>query len=437
MNRKIIAFILAVTFTFSMIGSAEAATLEELQAQITQLLQMIIQLQAQLAGLTTGQPVATTITTPINITKCGQEGEKLNRNPFFGATDKVCCPGLTDIRESKSYSVCVNCGDGICKYPENSTNCPVDCHISVLPECQWCGKACMRVYSWMYCPHISPPQGYMCREINGQCRSTFTPSPTRPPITTTTIPSTTYLPDLTISSITADKITLSIGETTRILATERNIGNNSAGHHYTGIFEDNIETPISAMEINTILHGYSTIIDANYTCLRAGSHTITAIADFIHRVPTGEVIESNENNNSKTITINCITPTTNIATTDTTCTDSDGGDNIYVAGFVTGNYYPTVHSEALSHGTGTGLTKTFADYCESNNVLKEFYCVSPNVNTALSSGSEIVDVSYSCPSGYICQNGACKPVTTSYMDSINEALNKMKASLVSIVELLK
>jgi len=532
MNKEIIAFILAIAFTFSMAGSAGAATFEELQTQISQLLIMIVRLQARIAQMygqtTIQQPITTTTITSISL--CGQEGEKLNRNPFFGTTNKVCCPGLTDIRESKSYSVCVNCGDGICKYPENSTNCSKDCHnIQPSPACQWCGKACTRVYSWMYCPHISPPQGYVCREINGQCRSTFTPSPTIPPTTTTTIPPTTSLPDLTISNITADKTTLNIGESTRILATEKNIGNNSAGHHHTGIFEDRIETPIGSEEINTIAPGYGLTINANYTCFRAGSHTITALADFIHKVPTGEVVEFNENNNSKTITINCIASpintTTTAPTTNAACTDSDGGDNIYVAGFVTGNYYPTLHSEVLSHGTGTGLTKTFTDYCESNTILKEFYCVSPNVSTALSSGNEIVDVSYSCPSGYICQNGACKyttpkinlvidpssiyegqpttiiwnvsptnnisycrawggsgdwfgikdvsgqeiihPIrsryqdyvltcvdkdgrstsasagvaflsaTTSYLNSINEALNSLKASLISIVELLK
>jgi hypothetical protein len=159
----------------------------------------------------------------------------------------------------------------------------------------------------------------------------ITTTTTKPPtLTTTTIaPTNTSLPDLTISSITADKTTLNIGETTKILATEKNIGNNSAGHHYTGIFEDNIETPLGSMEINTIAPGYSPTINANYRCYRAGSHTITALADFIHKVPTGEVMESNENNNSRSITINCIAlPTTTTTTTSATawytykrCTD--------------------------------------------------------------------------------------------------------------------
>lgn len=189
MNKKIIASVLAVAFAFSMAGPVSAATVEELQAQISQLLVIITRLQAkitQIYGPTiTGQPVTTATITAISL--CDQEGEKLNRNPFFGATDKVCCPGLTDIRVSKSYSICVNCGDGICKYPENSTNCSKDCHnIQPAPECQWCGVACMRVYPWMACPEIAPPQGYICTEINGKCTSAFglpTTTTTRPVMT--------------------------------------------------------------------------------------------------------------------------------------------------------------------------------------------------------------------------------------------------------------
>ncbi|MCK5149759.1 S8 family serine peptidase [Candidatus Pacearchaeota archaeon] len=58
---------------------------------------------------------------------CGKEGEKVNRNPFLGETDKKCCEGLTEIKVSFSYSVCVNCGDGVCTSPEDESNCPGDC----------------------------------------------------------------------------------------------------------------------------------------------------------------------------------------------------------------------------------------------------------------------------------------------------------------------
>ncbi|MCD6528344.1 DUF333 domain-containing protein [bacterium] len=59
--------------------------------------------------------------------KCAKEGEKVNRNPLLGPTNKKCCFGLTEIRVSKSYSICVNCGDNLCKWPEDEFNCPSDC----------------------------------------------------------------------------------------------------------------------------------------------------------------------------------------------------------------------------------------------------------------------------------------------------------------------
>jgi putative hemolysin len=38
---------------------------------------------------------------------CAKEGEKVNRNPLIGPTDKKCCQGLVEFRESKSYSICL------------------------------------------------------------------------------------------------------------------------------------------------------------------------------------------------------------------------------------------------------------------------------------------------------------------------------------------
>jgi len=38
--------------------------------------------------------------------ECAIEGERVNRNPLLGKTDKLCCPGLIEVRISKSYSVC-------------------------------------------------------------------------------------------------------------------------------------------------------------------------------------------------------------------------------------------------------------------------------------------------------------------------------------------
>ncbi len=37
---------------------------------------------------------------------CAKEGEKVNRNPLLGPTDKKCCEGLVEVRVSRSYSIC-------------------------------------------------------------------------------------------------------------------------------------------------------------------------------------------------------------------------------------------------------------------------------------------------------------------------------------------
>ena len=167
-------------------------------------------------------------------------------------------------------------------------------------------------------------------------------------------------PDLTITNLTATKTTLNVGETITISAKESNIGNATAGHHLTGIFEDNKETSLNSTEINTMAAGYGSYITANYTCYTAGTHTIQAIADYIHQVSTGEVLESNENNNSQIITINCLAPTSNLSVT---CVSSkisnifNVGESFAFFALPTGGSgsYPT----AVWSGdvTGTGLSR--------------------------------------------------------------------------------
>ena len=116
--------------------------------------------------------------------ECAKEGEKVNRNPLMGSTNKQCCPGLIENRASRSYSICekvtedcakegesvpvvpgalkccegltkiscarpdangncpegcvgasicANCGNGICGLGENKCNCPEDCKEQTKP----------------------------------------------------------------------------------------------------------------------------------------------------------------------------------------------------------------------------------------------------------------------------------------------------------------
>jgi len=375
MSKKIIASILAIVFLLSIVGPVKAVTIEELQTQIAGLLTMITQLQAQLAGMTTGQPVTTStivgqpVATSTIIPFCGQEGEKLNRNPFFGTTNKVCCSGLTDIRESKSYSICTNCGDKICKYPENLTNCPKDCesNISVLPECQWCGAACMRVYSWMACPDMVHKPGYYCGEFNGQCVVGHAPQFTIQPTTTTTIPSTT-----TTSARLCLYNTLSLGmRSTEVKILQQGLRQDSAVYHeglITGYFD---------------------------------SLTKAAVTRFQKKYGIKSTGQVGPETRAKFNNLYCI-PTITTTTTMPSCKDSDGGKNYYTKGFVSDKYTMSspngkIYDNCSIKDKNSG-SYTFTSSCSGENCfLAEYFCVSKvNHDTEM----------YHCPNG--CSNGACK-----------------------------
>jgi len=106
-----------------------------------------------------------------NKEKCAKEGEQVNRNPLLGPTNKKCCFGLTEIRVSKSYSICVNCGDGLCKWPEDEFNCPSDCkenqprHCDAFHKCPF-GEEC---YSFQDQKHPICWKGDPCERCIGKC----------------------------------------------------------------------------------------------------------------------------------------------------------------------------------------------------------------------------------------------------------------------------
>ncbi len=115
---------------------------------------------------------------PITNTACAAEGKRVNRNPFSGATNRTCCLGLTEIRVSKSYSICVACGDNTCNYPEDQNNCPQDCkeNYSQITD-QWCDalNSCpegLECYQFpglgLRCAELNPCNYYKC-PTNSEC----------------------------------------------------------------------------------------------------------------------------------------------------------------------------------------------------------------------------------------------------------------------------
>ncbi len=80
---------------------------------------------------------------------------------------------------------------------------------------------------------------------------------------------------------------------------------------------------------------------------------------------------------------------TTISTTTTpsiACFDSDGGQDIYLKGFVR---------------NGTSYQTTIYDYCSTPSYVIEYFCRS-------STEPRAAIVGIPCPSGYICDDGACR-----------------------------
>lgn len=69
----------------------------------------------------------------------------------------------------------------------------------------------------------------------------------------------------------------------------------------------------------------------------------------------------------------------------TGCTDTDGGYDLYKKGTVT----------ATGSSTTGNLVET--DKCQSSTVIFEYQC----------EGNDLVEFNINCPSGYLCENGAC------------------------------
>ncbi len=69
-------------------------------------------------------------------TECASEGEQFSTRPDASKGNK-CCEGLKAIdvdyvsrgerHQFPDQAYCTFCGNGECKYPENSLNCPIDC----------------------------------------------------------------------------------------------------------------------------------------------------------------------------------------------------------------------------------------------------------------------------------------------------------------------
>ena len=95
MNKKIIASVLAVAFAFSMVGSTSAVTIEDLQAQIAQLLADIALLQGQITGgeTTGGATTGYCISSGLKIGMTSAEAKVLQQGLNQDAATQVAVSG--------------------------------------------------------------------------------------------------------------------------------------------------------------------------------------------------------------------------------------------------------------------------------------------------------------------------------------------------------
>jgi len=223
MKNKIIISFLAIFLLFFIASSIEAISLEELQTKINQSQAQINQLLKQSEEqLVTEKPVTSThcITSDLflgmtnNEVKILQEGLKQDTDiypeglvtGYFGPLTKAAV-----IRFQEKYASDIlnpwgfNKGTGYAGTTTKAKFNTLYCQTTTttdLPPCQWCGSACIRLYSWMVCPDVAPPAGFYCVEINGQCDIAHTPQITLQTTTTTISPTTdTTIPPMTVNIV--------------------------------------------------------------------------------------------------------------------------------------------------------------------------------------------------------------------------------------------
>lgn len=137
------------------------------------------------------------------------------------------------------------------------------------------------------------------------------------PVATTTLYITTPAyetpkPDLIISALTASKSSCLTGETILVSATVTNQGNSAAGAFDVAVYGNSIDMQTSS--ISSLAVGASRTVSFYVTApSTAQSFNITAYADVY-----GDVEESNESNNNKTIRVVCVATTPTPTPTPTT-----------------------------------------------------------------------------------------------------------------------
>jgi len=182
MNKRIVlALILTgcLVFLAPHLPQVSAATVEELQSQIQQLLQIIQQLQQQLNALINSQsqqpggPYCFSQTLRYGMTSPEVKNLQIvlgvSPTGYFG---DLTLAALKEFQQANNIRVTGEVG------PEtrevlNSKYCvpviPTTTTKPITSSCGWCGNTCVRKTVGMSCPDVMPPLGVECKEVNGVC----------------------------------------------------------------------------------------------------------------------------------------------------------------------------------------------------------------------------------------------------------------------------
>lgn len=151
------------------------------------------------------------------------------------------------------------------------------------------------------------------------------------------------LPDLSISALSSDKSLYEAGEMITISATVKNIGQTTAAATTVRLAVPNIGT--FNQNLPALSAGASQVVRFTLiapTLLSSQSITVTAYAD-----PDNKVAESNESNNSRTITLSVKALRPDIEVIDSTITDWYAGMEVTVSATLRNNTMQTVPSVAI------------------------------------------------------------------------------------------
>ena len=368
--RKIIALAIILTgiLVFSVFNTlvTKAITLEEVQAQIQQLLQAINSLKVQIQTInqtsTSVQSQPSTSTCPfVSIMYRGYSesptAETTELQKFLKQYPSIYPEGLvtgyfgrlTEAAVSRfqtQYGIQVTGQVGpqtrakLCSFWQGGIS---------IGNCGWCGNTCVRKTAGMSCADVIPPAGYRCAEngVSGECEISQ--------LLTTSASSS--LPDLTITDLTCSpNNNIQLGQSTQCNITIHNSSSVDASTHKLEAF---VGSKSTYSVYGIVRAGQTEQATFSWQCTEAGDFTVKAVVDSENIIQ-----ESNETNNEKTISICCGGTCTGLPTSNL--------PDLTITTITYNPIYPTIGQNVNFYVNEKNIGNTTAGYhyieCFENNI---------------------------------------------------------------------